>query len=173
MRDYVAVVVKRLQATPGMVVAAIVAATMSTVVVMAGLANSAIRPDEPYLQMLHVSRPTSVSAGGTYSYVRVAVDNAGTATAHGCYAKAYNHRLFSNEIDEFSPLGRSEQFNLSPYGGYVATVSVYLPKISGEALLGGGVRAPVSFRVECENAESSDDSKIVVVPSAVSGSEAF
>lgn len=173
MRGYIAVVVGRLQAAPGMVVAAIVAATISTVMVMAGLASSAIRPEEPYLQMLHVSGTTPVTAGGTYSYVRVAVDNGGTATAHGCYAKAYNHLLFSNEIDKLSPLGRSEQFNLSPYGGYVATVSVYLPKISGEALLGGGVRAPVSFRVECENAKSSDDSKIVVVPFTVSGSEAF
>src|ERR671913_48052 len=172
MRDYIALAMERIRAAPGMVLAAVIAATVSNLLVTASLAYSAVRSDEPYLQIVHVSLTTPVSAGGTYSDVRVAVDNAGNATAKGCYAKAYNHLLFSNEIDETSALGRSEQFDLSPHGGHVATVGVYLPNISGEALLGGGVRAPVFYRVECANAVSSADSKTVVVPFSVPGSEA-
>ena len=156
-----------------MVLAAVIAATLSNLVVTASLADSAVRSDEPYLQIVHVSHTTPVSAGGTYSDVPVAVDNAGNATAEGCYAKAYNHLLFSNKIDETSALGRSEQFDLSPHSGQLANVSVYLPNISGEALLGGGVRAPVFYRVECANGVvSSADSKTVVVPFPVPGSEA-
>ena len=172
MRGYVVLATERIRAAPGMLLAATVVATVSNLVVTAGLSASAARSDEPYLQMVHVSRATPVSARGKYSDVRVAVGNAGNATAKGCYAKAYNHLLFSNEIDETSALGRSEQFDLSPHGGHVATVGVYLPNISGEALLGGGVRAPVFYRVECANAVSSADSKTVVVPFPVPGSEA-
>ncbi len=123
------------------------------------------------MQMVRVSfHPTPLSADDTYSGGDVAVNNAGTATAKGCYAKAYNHLLFSEEIDETSELGRSEQFDLSPHGGNVATVSVYRPDISGEALLGGGVRAPIFFRVDCENGESPEEGKTVKVSGPVSGS---
>jgi hypothetical protein len=37
-------------------------------------------------------------------------------------------------------------------------------------LLGGGVRAPIFFRVECENAESSEEGMTVKVSDPASGS---
>src|SRR3990170_5067601 len=153
MRGDVTVAIKRIRAAPGMAVAATIAAIIATFVVW--LVVSTLRSEEPHLQMVRVSfQPTPSSAGGTYFDVAVAVNNAGTATAKGCYAKAYNHLLFSEEIDETTELGRSEQFDLSPHGGHEAPVSVYLQDLSGEGLFGGGLRAPVFFRVECENAES-------------------
>ena len=82
----------------------------------------------------------------------------------------YNHLLFTEEIDETTELGSSEQFDLSPHGGYVPPVSVYLADLSGEALLGGGLRAPVFFRVECENAESPEEGMTVSVSGPASGS---
>ncbi len=156
------VVVERMRAAPGMVVATTIAAIIATFVVW--LAVAAPRSEEPHLQMIRVSfQSASLSTDGTYSDIDVTVNNASTATAKGCYSKAYNHLLFSEEIDESSELGRSEQFDLSPHGGHVAPVSVYLPDLSGEALLGGGVRAPIFLRVECENAESSEEGKTVKV----------
>jgi hypothetical protein len=169
MRGDVRVVVERIRAAPAMMVAATIAAIIATFVV--GLVDSALRSEEPHLQMIRVSfQPTPSSAGGTYFDAEVAVDNASTATAKGCYAKAYNHLLFSEEIDETTELGSSEQFDLSPHGGYVPPVSVYLADLSGEALLGGGLRAPVFFRVECENAESPEEGKTVSVSGPASGS---
>jgi hypothetical protein len=162
-------VVERIRAAPGMVVAATIAAIIATFVVW--LVVSTLRSEEPYLQVIRVSfQPTSLPADSTYFDVDVAVNNASTAAAKGCYSKAYNHLLFSEEVDKSSELGRSEQFDLSPHGGHVAPVSVYLPSLSGEALLGGGVRAPVFFRVECENAESSEEGKTVTVSGPASGS---
>ena len=150
-------------------VAATVAAIIATFVV--GLVSSALISEQPHLQMIHVSfLPPPSSAGGTYQDVTVAVNNAGTATAKGCYAKAYNHLLFSEEIDENTELGSSKQFDLSPHGGHVPSVSVRLAGLSGEALLGGGVRAPVFFRVECENAESSEESMTITVSDLAPGS---
>ena len=150
-------------------VAATVVAIIATFVV--GLVSSALISEQPHLQMIHVSfLPPPSSAGGTYQDVTVAVNNAGTATAKGCYAKAYNHLLFSEEIDENTELGSSEQFDLSPHGGHVPSVSVRLAGLSGEALLGGGVRAPVFFRVECENAESSEESMTITVSGLAPGS---
>ena len=150
-------------------VAATVVAIIATFVV--GLVSSALISEQPHLQMIHVSfLPPPSSAGGTYQDVTVAVNNAGTATAKGCYAKAYNHLLFSEEIDENTELGSSEQFDLSPHGGHVPSVSVRLAGLSGEALLGGGVRAPVFFRVECENAESSEESMTITVSDLAPGS---
>jgi hypothetical protein len=152
-----------------MVLAATIAAIIATFVVW--LVYSALRSEEPHLQMVRVSFESSpLSAGGPYFDIDVAVNNASTAAAKGCYSKAYNHLLFSEEVDKSSELGRSEQFDLSPHGGHVAPVSVYLPGLSGEALLGGGVRAPVFFRVECENAESSEEGKTVTVSGPASGS---
>ena len=169
MRGDVTVVVERIRAAPGRAVAAIVAAIIANFVVW--LVVSAPRSEEPHLQMVRVSfQPTPPSAGGTYFVADIAVNNAGTATAKGCYSKAYNHLLFSEEIDESSELGRSEQFDLSPHGGHVAPVSVYLQDLSGEALLGGGVRAPIFLRVECENAESSEEGMTVKVSGPASGS---
>ena len=169
MRGDVTVVVERIRAAPGMMVAAIVAAIIATLVVW--LVVSALRSEQPHLQMIRVSfPPTPSSAGGEYLDARVAVNNAGTATAKGCYAKAYNHLLFSEEIDETTELGRSEQFDLPPHSGHVPTVSVHLPNLSGEALLGGGVRAPIFYRTECKNAESSDEGRIITVSDLASGS---
>jgi hypothetical protein len=162
MRDDLRVVIKRIRAAPGMMVAATIAAIIATFVVW--LLVSALPSEQPHLQMIRTSfPPTPLSAGGTYLDANVAVNNAGTATAKGCYAKAYNHLLFSEEIDESTELGRSEQFELSAHGGHVPSVSVYLAGLSGEALLGGGVRAPIFFRVECENAESSEEGMTVKV----------
>jgi hypothetical protein len=162
MRGDITAVVERIRAAPGMLVAATIAAVVATFVVV--LIQSALRSEEPYLQMVRVSfQPTPLSADETYFDVDIAVNNASTATAKGCYSKAYNHLLFSEEIDESSELGRSEQFELSPHEGHVAPVSVYLTDLSGETLLGGGVRAPVFFRVECENTKSPEESKIVKV----------
>ncbi len=169
MRGDVTVVVERIRAAPTMMVAATIMAIIATIVV--GLVGSALRSEEPHLQMIRVSlQPTPLSASGTYLDVDVAVNNAGTATAKGCYAKAFNHLLFSEEIDETTELGRSEQFDLSPHGGHVAPVSVYLADLSGETLLGGGVRAPVFFRVECENAESPEEGMTVNLSGPASGS---
>ncbi len=161
--------VERIRAAPGMVVAATIAAIIATFVVW--LVASALRSEEPHLQMVRVSfQPTSLSADDTYFDVDVAVNNAGTATAKGCYAKAYNHLLFSEEIDESTELGRSEQFDLSPHGGHVPSVRVYPAGLSGEALLGGGVRGPVFFQVECENAESPEEVMTVKVSGPAAGS---
>ena len=169
MRGDVTVVVERIRAAPGMMVAAIVAAIIATLVVW--LVVSALRSEQPHLQMIRVSfPPTPSSAGGTYFDADVAVNNASTTTAEGCYAKAFNHLLFSEEIDETTELGRSEQFDLSPHGGRVAPVSVYLADLSGETLVGGGVRAPVFFRVECENAESPEEGMTVNLSAPASGS---
>src|SRR5215203_3780623 len=163
MRDDVTVVVERIRAAPAMMVATTIAAIIATFVV--GLVDSALRSEEPYLQMIRVSfPPTPSSAGGTYFDADVAVNNASTATAKGCYAKAYNHLLFSEEIDESMELGTSEQFDLSPHGGDVVPVSVYPAGLSGEALVGGGVRAPVFFRTECENGVSPEEVRTVEVP---------
>jgi len=174
MRDYIDVAVERVKAAPGGMLAATIAALVATVAATVGLAlaESAALSDSPHLQMVYVSGLTFVPAGGAYSDAQVAVNNAGTATAEGCYAKAYNHLLFSEEIDEASALGRSEQFDLSARGGHVATVSVHLADLSGEALLGGGIRAPVFFRTECKNAESSEEGRTVTVPFPVSSPEA-
>jgi hypothetical protein len=169
MRGDITVVVERMRAAPGMVVAATIAAILANFVVW--LVVLAPRSEEPHLQMIRVSfEPAPLSTDGTYFDMDVTVNNAGTATAKGCYSKAYNHLLFSEEIDESSELGRSEQFDLSPHGGHVAPVSVYLPDLSGEALLGGGVRAPIFLRVECENAESFEEGKTVKVSGPASGS---
>ena len=46
---------------------------------------------------------------------------------------------------------------------------LYLPVLSGEALSGGGIRAPVSLRTECENAELPEHGWIIYVPFTVSG----
>ena len=174
MRDDLRVVIERIRAAPGtapgrVVVAATIAAIIATLVV--GLLVSALRSEQPYLQMIRVSlQPTPSSASGTYLDVDVAVNNAGTATAKGCYAKAYNHLLFSEEIDKSTELGSSEQFDLSPHGGHVPSVRVYPAGLSGEALLGGGVRGPVFFRVECENAESPEEVMTVKVSGPAPGS---
>lgn len=178
MRDYIALLEdryiafleERIEAHPGRVVAATIAAIVASVVLAVSLINPLISFNEPSLQMIRVDTLVAASEGAYYD-VGVAVNNAGTATAEGCYAKAYNHLLFSDDIDETSELGRSEQFDLSPDGGHVATVSVYLPDLSGEALLGGGVRAPVSFRTDCKNAESSDEGRTITVRSPLSGSQ--
>lgn len=178
MRDYIALLEdryiafleERIKAHPGRVVAATIAAIVAGAVLVVSLSNPLISSNEPSLQMIRVDALAAATEGAYYD-VGVAVNNAGPATAEGCYAKAYNHLLFSDDIAETSELGRSEQFDLPPDGGRVATVRVYLPDLSGEAMLGGGVRAPVSFRTECKNAESSDEGRTITVRSPISGSQ--
>lgn len=148
-----------------------IAAIGATIVSMVGLANWSVLSDDPAVLMVHVSSLNPVSTDGEYSGMQVAVDNTGDATAEGCSVKAYNRLPFSYVADEASVLGKSEQFDVSPEGGRVTTVSLYLPNMSGEALSGGGVRAPVSLRTECENAESPDHGRIVTAPYPVSSSE--
>ena len=169
VENYISVVEKRIQAHPGRVLAATIVALLASVAVWMGLSNLLMASDEPSLQMVRVYGLTA-PAGNPSLDVAVAVNNAGTATAEGCYAKAYNHLLFTAEIDETSELGRSEQFDLPPHSGHVPTVSVHLPNLSGEALLGGGVRAPIFYRTECKNAESSDEGRIITVSGLASGS---
>jgi hypothetical protein len=154
------------------VLSVIVVVIVATVIPIVGLASWGVPSDDPALLMVHVSSLNPESADGEYSGVRVAVDNAGGATAQACTIKAYNRLPFSYEADEASVLGRSEQFDLSPEGGRVTTVSLYLPAMSGEAWSGGGIRAPVSLCTECQNAESPDHGWIMAVPFTVSGSEA-
>ena len=169
MRDDLRVVIERIRAAPGVMIAATVEAIIATFVL--ALVNSNLRSEQPHLQMIRVSlQPTPSSASGTYLDVDVAVNNAGTATAKGCYAKAYNHLLFSEEIDKSTELGSSEQFDLSPHRGHVPSVRVYPAGLSGEALLGGRVRGPVFFRVECENAESPEEVMTVKVSGPAPGS---
>jgi hypothetical protein len=117
------------------------------------------------LQIVHISDQTPAYDNGTYSDVAAAVQNASAVEVQRCSIKAYNHLLFSQDIDENSILGSTEQFDLSPQEGLVKTVSVYLPTISGEAMLGGGIRASIDYRFECENADYSDyGGRIVVFP---------
>jgi hypothetical protein len=168
VENYISVVEKRIRAHPGRVLAATIVAILASVAVWVGLSNLLMASDAPSLQMVRVYGLTS-PAGEPSLDVAVAVNNAGTATAEGCYAKAYNHLLFSEEIDETAELGRSEQFDLPPHSGHVPTVSVDIPNLSGEALLGGGVRAPIFYRTECKNAESSDEERVVTVSGLASG----
>jgi hypothetical protein len=152
-----------IEANPEGVVAAIVAAIIATVL-MLWLTNSNNFLNGPSLQVVHVSPPSPVYADGTYSDVQVAVNNGGDVTAEGCSVKAYNHLLFSSgDLDETSVLGESERFSLAPQAGRSATVSVYLPYVSGEALFGGGVRSLLFLRAECSNAISNSDSKKIVL----------
>ena len=169
VENYISVVEKRIQAHPGRVLAATIVTLLAGVAVWMGLSNLLMASDAPSLQMVRVYGLTA-PAGDPSLDVAVAVNNAGTATAEGCYAKAYNHLLFSEEIDETSELGRSEQFDLPPHSGRVPTVGVDMPNLSGEALLGGGVRAPIFYRTECKNAESSEEGRVVTVSGLPSGS---
>jgi hypothetical protein len=169
VENYISVVEKRIQAHPGRVLAATIVALLASVAVWMGLSNLLMASDEPSLQMVRVYGLTA-AAGEPSLEVAVAVNNAGTATAEGCFAKAYNHLLFSEEIDETSELGRSEPFDLPPHSGHVPTVGVDMPNLSGEALLGGGVRAPIFYRTECKNAESFDEGRVVTVSGLPSGS---
>lgn len=172
MGAYSDVVEERTKASSRRALAAVIMVIGATIVPVVGLASWGVPSGEPALLMLYVSTLNPVSADGEYSSMRVAVDNAGSTMAEACTVKAYNRLPYSYEADEASVLGKSEQFDLSPEGGHLTTVSLHLPTISGEALSGGGVRAPVSLRTECENAESLDYGRILNLPSTVTGSEA-
>ena len=86
--------------------------------------------------MLYISPLGSSYADDTYSDVQIAVNNGGNVAAEECSIKVYNHYLFytSSDPDVTSVLGESERFTLPPQGGRTTTVSIYLPKVSGEAL---------------------------------------
>ena len=157
------IIEERIKANPRVAVAGIVAAIVAPVLV-AWLISSSGLFDGPSLQVVYISPLSPVYADGTYSDVQVAVNNGGNVTAEGCSVKAYNHLLFSSgDLDETSVLGESERFSLPPQAGRSATVSVYLPYVSGEALFGGGVRSLIFLRAECSNAISNTDSKKIVL----------
>ena len=164
MQGYLSLIEDWTKANNKSVITAIIG-VLITPVLVAWLVNwSGLSPEvPPNLQIVHVSNHAPAYKDGTYFDVIASVQNAGNVTAQGCYVKAYNHLLFSQDIDESSVLGSTEQFDLSPQEGLVKTVSVYLPSMSGEALLGGGIRAFVAYRFECENADSYDYGGNVVV----------
>jgi hypothetical protein len=172
MRAYSDTVEEQAKANHRRGLAALVAVIGATIIPVVGVASWTVPSDGPALLMIYVSPLNSVSADGEYSGVRVAEDNAGDATAEACTVNAYNRFPFSYGTDEASVLGKSERFDLSPEGGHLTTVSLYLSAMRGEALSGGGVRAPVSLRTQCENAESPEQGWIMNVPSTVSRSEA-
>jgi len=58
----------------------IVVVIVAIVTPIVELASWGVPSDDPALLMVHVSSLNPVSAGGEYSGVRVAVDNAGRAT---------------------------------------------------------------------------------------------
>ena len=152
-----------IEANPERAAAGIVAAIIITVLI-AWLTSSSGLFDGPALQRVHVSPPGPVYADGAYSDIQVAVNNGGNATAEECSVKAYDHLLFSSsDPDETWVLGESERFRLPPQAGHSATVSIYLPNVSGEALLQGGVRALIFLRTECSNATPIMDSKKLVL----------
>ena len=138
------------------VIAAVIGVLITPVLLAPIVNRSGLSHDAPSLQIVHISNFTPDYDDNMYSDVAAAVQNAGNVKAQGCYVKAYNHLLFTQDIDESSVLGRTKQFDLSPHEGVRETVSVYLPSMSGEALLGGGIRAFVAYRLECDNAVSSD-----------------
>jgi hypothetical protein len=121
--------------------------------------------DGPSLYMLYISPLGPVYADGKYSDVRIAVNNGGNVAAEECSIKVYNHYLFytSSEPNESSVLGESERFTLPPQGGRSATVGIYLPDVSGEALFGGGIKSIIFFRTECDNGESDTSSKTILL----------
>ena len=169
VENYISVVEKRILAHPGRLLAATTVALVASAAVWVGLSNLLVASNAPALQMVRVYVLTAPAEEPSLD-VAVAVNNAGTAAAERCYAKAYNHPLFSEEIDETTELGRSEQFDLPPHSGHVPTVNVHLTNLSGETLVGGGVRAPIFYRTECKNAESSDEGRTITVSSLASGS---
>jgi hypothetical protein len=172
MRAYQDVAEERTKAAPRRALAALVVTIGATVIPVVGLAGWGVPPDGPALLMIHVSALAPISADGEYTSVLVAVDNPGSATAEACTVNAYNRLPYSYAADETSALGKSEQFDVSPEGGRVFATSLYLPAMGGEALPGGGVRAPVSLHAECENAESPEHGWIMNVPFTMSASEA-
>jgi len=152
-----------IEANPERVAAGIVAAIIVTVLIV-WLTSSSGLFDGPSLQRVHVSPPSPVYADGAYSDIQVALNNVGNATAEGCSVKAYDHLLFSSSNpDATLVLGESEQFRLPPQGEHFATVSIYLPYVSGEAFLQGGVRALIFLRTECSNATPIMDSENLVL----------
>ena len=107
--------------------------------------------------MISASPLSPPYANNTYSDAQIIVDNEDNITAEECFVRAYNARLFSEDPDNTPALGESEWFDLSPRGGYVTTVSIYLPDASEETSQGGVtafVHEPFVFRAECRNAES-------------------
>lgn len=163
MQGYLSLIEDWTKANSKDVITAIIGVLITPVLVAWLINFSGLSHDVPNLLIVHVSEPTPAYEDGTYFDVRASVQNTGSVMAQGCSVKAYNHLLFSQDIDESSVLGSTEQFDLSPREGLAETVSVYLPSMSGEALLGGGIRAFVSYRFECENADSFDYGGKVVV----------
>jgi hypothetical protein len=163
MQGYLSLIEDWTKANSKDVITAIIGVLITPVLVAWLINFSGLSHDVPNLLIVHVSEPTPTYEDGAYFDVIASVQNTGYVMAQGCSVKAYNHLLFSQDIDESSVLGSTEQFDLSPQEGLAETVSVYLPSMSGEALLGGGIRAFVAYRFECENADSFDYGGKVVV----------
>lgn len=146
----------RTKAVSGKVVAGLIVAILLPIPVLWST-NSSSLPDGPVLKVISASPPSPAYANNTYSDAKVVVDNAGKVTAEGCFVRAYNTRLLTEDPDNSPALGESERFDLLPQDGYVATVSIYLPDVSKETSP-PGVRSlviePFVFRAECRNAIS-------------------
>jgi len=168
MQSYLSLIDDWIKVNIKFVIAAVIGVLITPVLLAPIVNRSGLSHDAPSLQIVHTSNFTPAYDDNMYSDVAAAVQNAGNVKAQGCYVRAYNHLLFTQDIDENSVLGSTEQFDLSPHEGVRETVSVYLPSMSGEALLGGGIRAFVVYRFECENAVSSDyPGKVVMFPQRI------
>jgi hypothetical protein len=146
----------RTKAISGKVVVGLIVVLITPIPVL-WLINSSDFPDAPIMKVVSASPLSLPYADNTYSDAQVVVDNGGNVMAEGCSVRAYNARLFAEDPDNTPALGESEQFDLSPQGGYVATVNIYLPDASEETSQGGVkafVHEPFTFRAECSNAES-------------------
>ena len=156
VQNYLSLMDDWIKANINSVITAVIGVLITPVLAAWVLNWSGISHDGPSLLFINISSQTPAYADQTYSDVAAAVQNAGDVKAQGCSIIAYSPHPFSQGTDENSVLGSSEQFDLSPQEGLVETVSVYLPNMSGEAMLGGGIRAYVDYRFQCENAAYSD-----------------
>ncbi len=121
------------------------------------LINSSDLYDDPAVKTVSVSPLSPPYANNTYTDAQIIADNGGNVAAEECSVKAYNANLLTENPDNAPASGESERFDLPPGGGYVTTVSIYIPDAS-EVSSEGGVKAlsvePFVFRTECRNAES-------------------
>ena len=131
------------KANPKKVVVAIFAVLIAPVPLLL-LINSSGLVDSPDLAVVHHSLPNPTYAN-MYPDVRVAVDNGGNATAEECLVRVYSA---DPDDPDGTPalLGESEQFDLPPQEGHIATMDVSRPD-TAELLV---------FLAECRNDKSSE-----------------
>ncbi len=131
------------KANPKKVVAAILAVLIAPVPLLL-LINLSGLFDTPDLAVIHLSLPSPMYAN-TYSDVRVTVDNGGNVTAEECFVRAYSG--YPDDPDDTPALlGESEQFDLPPQEGHIATLGISPPDTT-ELLV---------FLTECRNDRSSE-----------------